>query len=810
MQKAMEWRSSNTRDRDAILIIWIMIVLVLAGVLGILNYPTSDFTMPNIFHAPIETIPLDFGWTGFVFILVNGFLLSLTLVRYGLDATERALLSVGLGFGTTYVMMILIGILWEISFSTVLLTQVSLLLTLLLGTFYRGLKPSIFYKLRIERKRMHITKSNIFEATVLMLIGVYMCIALYQTVAYPPIEWDSLAYGVNYAKIIFEKGTIPLIAGPSIGLEMSASYPPGVQLLAVYLYTLAGSSNDFYFRILQPMLGLATMIATYKFAMIMTKNRTASVFAMLILSVMPTFWEVFVQETYLMCLTLMLTLSVFFFFKAYRSNDVEAKKLELVGTLFCCFSALTSFIGVFSFGLLFLYSLKRQIPAKRFIWLAILAIVIVFPWFMRNLVLLGNPLYPFFGIGKYLDSMLLTSTMQHFQNWTKVPLFGLFSVVSKIGAGLLLSAIVYLMYTKRKLFLLILPSYLLLVGLVIMATHIPFIRYLVIAMPALAVILSESTRMLLATRNVVKSATPIILIGLILILIVPVLPSINSYKPTPTFGNDKSSYLIQVFEEGDAWKWIKENTPKDSRIATYDIKEYYLEREVLQLDGNESAPLYRLDTIEEGISFLRERNVRYFLSIPWATPSEIRMPLAYEWSVLTRYLGDPKYLPPVYVGQNGTTVYHVGPIEEETIYASFAEKDFAPPLKHVTINLTIANETGSPSAQFHIPVPADYREGLMAVTFRSSEHLFDVELWNGIIKETGNTMDKSKLVMQWSVPAENISDVEDPSFVWQINRAGYFTFLIFDRTDAFKESFNVVIDIRFYNCWDPEIVEVPI
>jgi len=810
MQKAMEWRSSNTRDRDAILIIWIMIVLVLAGVLGILNYPTSDFTMPNIFHAPIETIPLDFGWTGFVFILVNGFLLSLTLVRYGLDATERALLSVGLGFGTTYVTMILIGIIWEISFSTVLLTQVSLLLTLLLGTFYRGLKPSIFYKLRIERKRMHITKSNIFEATVLMLIGVYMCIALYQTVAYPPIEWDSLAYGVNYAKIIFEKGTIPLIAGPSIGLEMSASYPPGVQLLAVYLYTLAGSSNDFYFRILQPMLGLATMIATYKFAMIMTKNRTASVFAMLILSVMPTFWEVFVQETYLMCLTLMLTLSAFFFFKAYRSNDVEAKKLELVGTLFCCFSALTSFIGVFSFGLLFLYSLKRQIPAKRFIWLAILAIVIVFPWFMRNLVLLGNPLYPFFGIGKYLDSMLLTSTMQHFQNWTKVPLFGLFSVVSKIGAGLLLSAIVYLMYTKRKLFLLILPSYLLLVGLVIMATHIPFIRYLVIAMPALAVILSESTRMLLATRNVVKSATPIILIGLILILIVPVLPSINSYKPTPTFGNDKSSYLIQVFEEGDAWKWIKENTPKDSRIATYDIKEYYLEREVLQLDGNESAPLYRLDTIEEGISFLRERNVRYFLSIPWATPSEIRMPLAYEWSVLTRYLGDPKYLPPVYVGQNGTTVYHVGPIEEETIYASFAEKDFAPPLKHVTINLTIANETGSPSAQFHIPVPADYREGLMTATFRSSEHLFDVELWNGIIKETGNTMDKSKLVMQWSVPAENISDVEDPSFVWQINRAGYFTFLIFDRTDAFKESFNVAIDIRFYNCWDPETVEVPI
>ena len=49
---------------------------------------------------------------------------------------------------------------------------------------------------------------------------------------------------------MFETGKIPLIAGPSIGLEMSASYPPGIQLLAVYLYTFAGNANDFYYRMI--------------------------------------------------------------------------------------------------------------------------------------------------------------------------------------------------------------------------------------------------------------------------------------------------------------------------------------------------------------------------------------------------------------------------------------------------------------------------------------------------------------------------------------------------------------------------------
>jgi hypothetical protein len=799
--KLLAWGTRNTPMVAAVIVSVVIIITQILNSIYLFDFSPSTFRIPNIFQAPIVSIPLDNGWIGFAFIFVNGFLLSYVLVRDGADFTERLLLSIGLGFGVTFAILILVGMLWEISLLPIILTQIGLFAAFLLVAFSTGLKPNFNSFSKLKKENRPTPKFNPFEVVLLIVIGIFVIVAIYQTVAYPSMEWDSLAYGVNYAKIIFENGRIPLIAGPSIGLEMSANYPPGVQLLAVYLYVFAGNPGDFYFRILQPIFGLVTMIVAYKFTMVATKNRAAAVFAVFTLGAMSTFWELFVHETYFMCLTLMVTLSAFFFFKAYNSGVVDAKKYEVVGTLFCCFAALTSYIGAFSFGFLLLYSINKRLSVKRFTGLAVLGLFVSMPWYLRNVLLLGNPVYPFFGVGNYLDPVLLTSTLQHFQNWAEVPFFGLFSTICKVGVGILFLAIVYLT-VKRKNFLLVFPFYLFLIGLAIMGLHIPFIRYLIIALPALAIVLSASTNSLL-TKRILERMTAVILVSLVLISSVAILPSINSFKPTPPGGDDKWSYLSYVLEEADAWKWINENTPSDARIATYDIKEYYIERSVLPLDGNESAPLYKMDTIEESMNFLEERNVTYILSVPWAAPLDIRMPPAYKWCVLTRYLGDPDYLPPVYVGLNGTAVYHVGPIGEETVYASFGEKEFAPPIKHVSVNLTVTNFTSPASGKFHIPVPVDYREGLMMASVNSSKHLVSVELWKGTIPEVvTNPSGTYRPLKQWPSQAANSSGFENPSFDWQIDKWGYFTFFVVDQEETFKESFNVTVDIRFYNYWD--------
>ena len=783
-------------------------LIVTGAVYVFYSFPPPSFP-PDMSLAPIESIPFDGGWIGLLFIFVNGFLLSYVLIGDGADKTERLLLSIGLGFGLNFVVLILIGVLWEFNLLTIILTQVILLLVLGVAAFYRGLRPKLRGVLPVPRDPLK-HRVDILAVLVMVVIGTFLTAATYKNVSLPATEWDSLAYGVNYAKIIFEKHSIPLIAGPSLGLEMAANYPPGVQLIGAFLYVFAGNANDFYFRILSPIFGLATIIATYKFAISLSRNKTVAVFAVFTLSAIPLFWEPVIQETYFMSLTYMLTLAAFFFFKAYDSKGDDGKKYEIAGTLFCGFAALTSYIGLFSFGLLVLYAINAKSSLKRFASLISLALLVTVPWYARNIVMLGNPIYPFFGIGKYLDPFLRNSTVLHFQGYSTVGIFFWLSIFGKIGIGVLVVVIAYLTFSSRKnplvllpsylqknigysipdylrrKFLIILPSYLLLAGLTLMTLHIPFPRYLLIALPCSVVVFSVAVKFFFKMHN----ATRVVAVGLVFVVAISsvlILPYMNYSKPPARFGDNKWSYLTHVYEEADAWEWINNNTPTDARIATFDIKEYYLEREVMPLDGNESAPLYDPNmTIEEAMKFLDEARVTYILSVPWASIGDTRMPNAYDWSgthaLLTRYLGDSRYLPPVYVGANGTTVYHVGPINESAIYESFAQNGSIPPMKHVVVNLTVASN----NARIFVPIPVDYRNGSMVFSLNSSNAV--IELWAGLYP--------AEMVFPYPI----VTATGNGSWP-TINRAGYFTFQIIDK-DSFTDDFNATLDLKFFNYWE--------
>jgi hypothetical protein len=335
-----------------------------------------------------------------------------------------------------------------------------------------------------------------------------------------------------------------------------------------------------------------------------------------------------------------------------------------------------------------------------------------------------------------------------------------------------------------------------------MALHLPFPRYLLIALPSSVVAFSVTIIYLLNINSRTRSLGLAIL-SIFAISSALVLPYMNSLKPPATLADDKWIYLTRIFEEADAWRWINENTPINARIATFDIKEYYVERDIMPLDGNESAPLYKMNTIEEAIAFLKDRGVTYVLSVPWASPMDPRMPKAYKLCVLTRYLGDPRYLPPVYIGPNGTTVYQVGPIDEKKIYEYFAQKNFVPSIKHVTINLTITNNTYPHIGKLYLPVPVDYREGLLVVSVNSCR-LIDIELWNGLIpaEKVANPSQGFMFLKKWSIQSSNSSDVKNNLFEWQIDKAGYFTFRIIDRGEIFTEEFNITLDLRFYNYWE--------
>ncbi len=790
----LQWRHNEVDNKKYAFIAPIVSVLLIVS--------TGFFAVFSaLSQAPLKSIPVDWGWIGFFFVFIIGYFFSIILCGGRVGLTERLLLSIGLGFGLTFIDMILLGVFGNFTFFTILLTQVLLSIVLIGIAFHRGWRLTSAFD--FKKGNLKTPKLSILRTTLIALVCVSGFFALYKTVILPATEWDSLAYGVNYAKILFESGNVPLIAGPSIGLEMSASYPPGVQLTAVFLYIFAGSANDFYYRLLSPIFGLLTVLVTYKFAMLLNKDRTLSVYAVSFLSIIPFFWEQFLNESYLMALTLMFTACSYFFYKAYVVSAADAKKYEIVGALFCSFAALTSYTGLLAFSIPLLYALHKKVGLKRTAGLVVFSLLLIAPWYLRNLVLLGNPVYPFMGIGKYLDPLLLSSTSQHFQQYLLVPEYLWTSVISKLGMAVIGVGIVYFTFSKRKQFDFILPYYLPFVCLAIMGLYVAFPRYLIIAAPSLMVIFTAYIGLLFSRKPKWSSAILAALLALLILGSAFMLPHINAVKPSAKEGETQSLYLSRIYEEGDAWAWINENTPENARVATFDIKDYYLKRSILHLDGNESAPLYQMKTINESIAFLNQKGVTYILSVPWASIGDKRMPPAYLWCPLTRYLGDPECLPTVFIGKNGTAVYHVGLVNETEVAQTFTQKNMVLPAKHYVFNLTIKNSAVSHDAQFYLPIPVDLRNGTLTAYVNTSKPI-TIQLWGGLISpaELSKKAETSVPIIDWPVQALNSSGFEEPSFTWLVDKAGYFTVRLLDKQTSLAADFNVTFDIFFANYFE--------
>lgn len=160
--------------------------------------------------------------------------------------------------------------------------------------------------------------------------------------------------------------------------------------------------------------------------------------------------------------------------------------------------------------------------------------------------------------------------------------------------------------------------------------------------------------------------------------------------------------------------------------------------------------------------------------------------------MITRYLGDPNHLPPLYVSPSGATVYHVGPVDNEVLYESFLKKDLIPPIKQLTVNLTILSGIHPQHRRIHIPIPIDYRGGFMVISMESCGHIINLELRRGIASNNRET----QIVKRWS-SASNAPSL----FAWRIDEAGYFTLFIFS-DEQLEENLNVSMCIHFFSCWE--------
>lgn len=715
--------------------------------LGILTYP---FTIPSI--PPLSIYNPTGGLIAFSLILLKGVLLERIFFN-GSSQIEKVCLITGLGFGATSFQVAVLSYLKALYPTTLICLDLAFAAILISAWLLKNPKPSrkkvFHYSVNLRSRSLpisHLISANPWKAAIILAMGLLLVVDFYYAVA-AVVEFDSLVYMVQYAKIIYANHGALDLYGPSLGLEMSAAYPIGFQALGVYFYEYVGAADDFYMRILPPMFYLLLLLACYLLSSQFfedEKDKLLCLFA--VSSTLILNYYVALSSHYMTYITFLEILALNFSVKFLRFRD---RKFLFISAIFGGFASLVSYLGLCTaLFLLIIFHLGKVKPSLS---LKSLLISLSMPsiYLIRNLILAGDPLYPFL---TFSSDKLWILRRQHFYIQSIYAGFQTSNPFSIIDFLLmrclgirpwltivLLVAPVFIAFFLRK------------EGVKSLRTEERVLLMLFAAAIFCFFLISTFERYLLPCIGVYacmyvwirKKAEDLnmrkLAFFLMLILIYSysftLAASLGGYRTFNSEGGSKDAldYLAYYYEDdAKCWRWINEHTDPNDRIASFEIRHYYINREMFLLDGREAAPLYQSNlTIDEALQYLKSRGVKYILSPSWVSMSGI-LP-AYNSLIITSYLGNPDYLPVVYV-HGSSAIYHLGPLDLDGLVAEYLSNKTVPPLLGLNINLNLTLKDGM--SIYSLEVPGDYhKKANLTVEVLPESSAATIEIWDGSLKD---------------------------------------------------------------------------
>jgi hypothetical protein len=512
-----------------------------------------------------------------------------------------------------------------------------------------------------------------------------------------------------------------MIAGPSIGIEMSANFPPLFSAFGAYYYIQIGTIEDIFLRVIPPIMGVLTVVATYKIGEIIA-GKKYGVISALFLAMTPLFFRYSVYATSYSTLAFFCTVSILFLLLAILKKDT---RYWVACGLFYGFALLTSYMALylvpfFIAALIYYFSKMKNgfsVKVKHGVALVLPTLLIGGIWYFRNWALLGNPIYPnayaLLG-GINIDPLIMDTTFQGIK-WSGMSSFfgGEASVLEKVFLFLVyrthfpaislftILGVALLPFQGKKSWLIsawpLTASVLVLSGLTW-----AFPRHVVFALPGFALLsalpimkalgkceeydknnLHHSENTVARTRKRWSSLhkSDIIRIGLALLLFAAFLfPSLtlsfggklsmdNQHDQPPDdylwlFKNpngEKWFVLTNIFPEGVAWKWLDEHLKEGEKVAAVENRIYHVKNSsndyFFYLDGWEARQLYNITDPAIMLQFLQKENVKYILDVAWA-----RTHGHFDILPMTQFLGSP-YFPKIVDYSGNPDIFNVGPVE---------------------------------------------------------------------------------------------------------------------------------------------------
>ena len=251
----------------------------------------------------------------------------------------------------------------------------------------------------------------------------------YHALLFPITNWDSLTEFAYLGRSYFVEGRITAVSGATLGIGASANYPPLIPLLYSWFYIMTGNVQEVFAQAVSPIFSVLTVIITYQLAKRMYRSKTLATSSLFFLVTAPIF--IFMAEECLSeaAVTFYSLATMYFLYRALEERDQPSTKFMFLAGLLAGIAAFVKYPGlmmlavgwvvigvtkVWDSDLPSLHARVRELVACRS-WVIFTVGFLVFgaPWYLRNLIVVGNPVYPFlykiFG-GEGIDAWVMQNS----------------------------------------------------------------------------------------------------------------------------------------------------------------------------------------------------------------------------------------------------------------------------------------------------------------------------------------------------------------------------------------------------------------
>lgn len=571
---------------------------------------------------------------------VLGYLLSLLFFDQ-MVFVRRVLLSFGLGFGAASLLMAVLGMIFN--FGIVPLAASYVLLIAILVKVNCKKFEDCTAEWNISKVLVELESEDLI---VLFVLIVFIGTSLTHIQWFPDLYEDASIYS-HWARTMYQNKTISFIeGGPTIGLGLASNYPSSYQVVSSFIFYFTGEST-LPIRYTSLLFASLLSVLTIHWTNEHFKKKRYSLFTILIFLSLP-FMIVFSRtSSHYMYLVFNFSMASYYLYGYTKEREKTSLYLSAI---FAAFAASTSYLGL-TLGLLFLtVAFFERFKLDHIVLFVLIMAAVAFPWYLKNLITLGNPFWPFGG-GKFIDSNIQKVTNDQLEQ------MGSFSGFDYSSAGKLKNSVYRLLFSYVSLedsrFSHILNPYFTLFAVpavalwsvsekrdkkltffiywffVILGFYILpssyWNRYLSpLAVPTVFLsvwILSQlferleknrRLHYLIARNSVYFVLSVIFLFSLLLSLFWTECKSGSLSAARQYMGNEQHILEICYDDEYQMWSWANNNLPSDAKVATTDyLNLYYYENPVIELNSWHLRDLFYSNSIEESVDILKENGVRY-------------------------------------------------------------------------------------------------------------------------------------------------------------------------------------------------------